>query len=57
MMSAQSSPRSRVSPPPVSSFRMRSRVAGSARRFSMASMPPSSTQSGRSVRSVVLEAV
>jgi len=57
MMSDQSSPRVRVSPPPVSSARMRSRTPGSARRFSIASMPPSSAQSGKSVRSVVLEAV
>src|SRR6266545_3463652 len=39
------------------SRRMRARTSGSARRVSMASIPPSRAQSGRSVRSVVLDAV
>jgi hypothetical protein len=57
MMSDHSSPRSSVSPPPISSRRIRATTAGSARRFTIASTPPSSTQSGRSVRSEVLDAV
>ena len=40
-----------------SSRRTRARSVGSARRLSIASIPPSRTQSGKSVRSVVLDAV
>ncbi|HVQ74089.1 MAG TPA: hypothetical protein VMT79_00970 [Candidatus Binatia bacterium] len=46
-----------MSPVPAISRRILARTAGSLSRSSIASMPPSSIQSGKSVRTVVLDAV
>ena len=58
MMSCQPSPRARIGLPARHVLAdSRARAPGSPSRSSIAPIPPSSAQSGRSVRSVVLDAV